>query len=67
MDKQLTELAANINELIINHQQQQLVTKELIRIAIKYLKDPTYNAANRHALIKALEQYVTLGDDRATH
>ena len=67
MDKQLTELAANVNDLITNYKQQHLLTKELIRIAIKYLKDPTYNAANRHTLIKALEQYVTLGDDHATH
>lgn len=67
MDKQLTELAANVNDLITNYKQQHLLTKELIRIAIKYLKDPTYNAANRHVLIKSLEDYLTTGDDHATH
>lgn len=67
MDKQLTELAANVNDLITNYKQQHLLTKELIRIAIKYLKDPTYNAVNRQILIKALEDYLTTGDDHATH
>ena len=65
MDKRIVELAENVNELIANYQQQQLLTKELIRIAIKYLKDPTYNAANRHTLIKALEQYLATGNHHA--
>jgi hypothetical protein len=64
MDKQIL---ANVNDLITNYYQQHLLTKELIRIAIKYLKDPTYNAANRELLIVALEQYLTAGDDHATH
>jgi len=67
MDKQISELAKNVNDLITNYRQQHLLTKEIMRIALKHLKNPTYNAANRHALIKALEQYVTTGDDHATH